>query len=659
MELPEPIESPLELIPNMGAPDRVLKENGRLVIHPETVVVRDSDSNTISRYKDDIWETTHYGTYGNIHFKKFGSEKDTVKRLCYASLMSAQEATRVSTANVALAAYAVYDILAAIFVKLSKNVNTFEKALLDKDFIYDAVNSMENSRMSRIRQVLRIINIIGTDVGITLVMDNERENLIEAKKRLHDKKQHPAIPFEIYSNLFSQRWAHFENIEKDIANLANFIKLFATNTYFGREQQSKKYKRLYATKLITFKQATKQYRLVSLFKKYGVTNSKNFPYFITGIFATLAQLISQLTGMRTGELKRLQQGCYIPPNQKRPPLIKGLTSKKYGGIPKPQEWITHYDAARIVSVLQQLGSALLEGINLQKPDEKPLFVGSSYTDPQKRNISLHYNHKVVPSLSSNDELPLNNDNGQLTLTQDMMDNFLKKIDQPGRWDNDTRIVVGEQWRPTTHQNRRTFALLAINSGLVSYASLKGQLAQTSMLMAAYYGNGATNIDPIITDGDHVVDDIQKQREEQATLAVCLHLINGTMNIKKEVSEWENDEMEKDISDPVNFIEEYNNTLKEIQKGNLSARPTPIGWCKLIGRCDSFLTFTFLACGDCDSAVRDEDRINNSIEMTDSFILDLIKEGYDKSSIAMRSAVKEKEYLLRQKEKTQQEQSDEL
>lgn len=651
----EMIESPLESIPYIGSPERVLKEDGRLVIHPHTAVVQDTEGNVISRYQDDKWETTHYGTYGNMLFEKFGNDKDTVKRLCFVALMSAHEVLKASSANVALAAYTVYTILQLIRTKMDKHTKTLEEALLDKEIMYNAVNTVPNSRMIPIERALRIIGIIGMDVGIRLAEDEELTRLIEDKKKLYEVKQHAAIPFEIYSNLFLQRWAHFERIEKEIKTLVKFTSHFATDTNFGREQVNPKFGRSDESKLIPFEQAIKQYGLTRLFKLYGVNNVKKFQGFITGITVTMSQLISQLTGMRTGELMRLQQGCYKAPDKKRPPIIVGMTSKKYSGIPKPQEWITHYDAERIISLLEQLGSALLVGIKLQRPNERPLFVGSSYADYQKRQIALHYNHKIVPDLR-NDELPLDNSKGQLTLTQNMMDNFLKKIDRPERWDNDPRVVVGEQWKPNTHQNRRTFALLAINSGFVSYASLKGQLAQLSMLTAAYYANGATNIAPIITDGGgHITDEIQKQLEEQATQAVCMQLMSGVMNMDKEESEWEKDELRNEVCDPADYIRLHSTTEKEIRKGNIAARSTPTGWCTLVGRCDSFLTFTFINCGDCDHSKPDLVRINRSIEATDSLIFDLTMAGHEKDSIAIRSAEKDKAYFLRMKEKVEKEQ----
>ena len=180
---------------------------------------------------------------------------------------------------------------------------------------------------------------------------------------------------------------------------------------------------------------------------------------------------------------------------------------------------------------------MVDGMSLSEPKQIPLFLKTFvFSNYNTRQNGLHYNVKLINALHNYHGLQL--DESKLILTQDMMDEFLKKTHRPGRWDNEDKLKVGEPWYFTWHQYRRTFAFLAINSGMVSLSSLKRQLAHGLMETSAYYSHGAINIEPLITDGkNHIAKEIEEQREEQAAIALAYNVLTNKAYTTEILDKW--------------------------------------------------------------------------------------------------------------------------
>lgn len=297
---------------------------------------------------------------------------------------------------------------------------------------------------------------------------------------------------------------------------------------------------------------------------------------------------------------------------------------------------------------------MLKGIVLDQPNETPLFIKAKYLKPNQRSIPLHYMHDIKASLYTNKELPLDNSNGKLTLTQELVDTYLKKTELiPEYWDNEGKKLIGQVWEPNFHRGRRAFSFLAINSGMVSASVLKEQLAQSSMMMAAYYGNGAQNLEPLITDGkNHIVNTIDEMRDQQAMLTLHAHLMSKhRVNLKKEITDMDRDQTNQVISDPTELVFDQKETSREIKKGNLSVRGIMTGWCSKLGVCQSNLMLMFRDCKECSDANHELDRIETNLQVLEDYIKERLEKGksmYDpeilntKERIDYLNEVKERE-----------------
>src|SRR5258706_10613078 len=79
---------------------------------------------------------------------------------------------------------------------------------------------------------------------------------------------------------------------------------------------------------------------------------------------------------------------------------------------------------------------------------------------------------------------------------------LEQIDPHRAWRSEERFKPGIPWTFTSHQLRRSLALYAQRSGLVSLPSLRRQLQHVTEEMSRYYARGSTGAKDLIGDNKH-------------------------------------------------------------------------------------------------------------------------------------------------------------
>jgi len=669
MEHIEELASTLELIQDVGTPERVRVADGKLIMHKELVVMTDSHGKIVSRYKDDTWLLKHAGASGNIFFSKFDPKsKDFMKRLILATLMHSNRViSNLENAknknfrglNSAKMAYSHFSILSALYSRSERKSKTFYELLADKDVQKKCINVTPPSLCNGLKVVFEAIEHIGESVDIHFVLDKEIDILLTQKAMEHQGKQYSVIPIPIYAELFRQRWAHFEFIEPFIENFCKLIKNILNDRLYGRGSYLDENGKTIQSQM-PFKKVTKIHKLVKLFSKYNVYNLHKLLKFITGFQITCAYILNQLSGMRTGEINKLTHKCFVKGTETKPSLLKGITSKKHNGVERPNEWITHSDVGRIVTLLEKLSSSILDGLTLDNPENIPLFIKPKYTREKERKADLHYVHNLRMYFRTQVELPLDNSAGQLILTQEYVETYLKTTElRPDYWDGPGTELIGQVWRPNFHQGRRTFSFLAINSGMVTASVLKEQLAQTSMMMAAYYGNGAANLDPLITNESyHIAKEIENMRDEQAMITLHTLILSGKkIDLKKEITDMDRDENDVIMRDATELVFDEKQTKRDIRKGNISIRGILTGWCSKLGVCQSNLMLMFSDCDECDYANHDIERINTNARVLETYVKERLEKGKTENDLEILDAKNKINFLNRVKNKKMKEKDD--
>lgn len=158
---------------------------------------------------------------------------------------------------------------------------------------------------------------------------------------------------------------------------------------------------------------------------------------------------------------------------------------------------------------------------------------------------------------------------------------LEEVDPHRAWRSEEDFVVGKMWHLTTHQFRRSLALYAQRSGLVSLQSLKMQLQHLTEEMSRYYARGSMFARNFIGDvRDHFGVEWQETRAESSGLSYLKlrkldePLFGGHVAwMRHRVS-----------SSEVEVADEREETMTMFRLGQISYTETLVGGCTRVGEC---------------------------------------------------------------------------
>jgi hypothetical protein len=198
--------------------------------------------------------------------------------------------------------------------------------------------------------------------------------------------------------------------------------------------------------------------------------------------------------------------------------------------------------------------------------------------------------------------------------------------------SEPEFAVGRSWPLTGHQFRRSLAFYGSNSGFISLPSLKSQYKQVTLEMARYYSNGFQNLKTIfgyydpksngfVLPNSHVALEFQMGMP----MAVANQLLSDVLfreaplfggtgsYIEKQKARLKNGEV---------CIEDVRaDTLIRVKNCEISYRPTFLGGCSKVGRCDYFLLGDFTECLICEGAIIQPEKVGHAIEaMTEELTL---------------------------------------
>ena len=170
---------------------------------------------------------------------------------------------------------------------------------------------------------------------------------------------------------------------------------------------------------------------------------------------------------------------------------------------------------------------------------------------------------------------------------------LESIDPHRAWREEEAFKVGKRWKFTTHQLRRSLALYAQRSGLVSLPSLRRQLQHITEAMSRYYARGSSYAEDFIGDDkEHFGRDWQETQPESAGLsgtqrdsAGLSFILNVLLTDDKLFGahvHW----VKHRLKSPEGIILIDRETTKaRFNKGEMAYRETLIGGCASTTSCD--------------------------------------------------------------------------
>lgn len=470
-------------------------------------------------------------------------------------------------------------------------------------------------------------------------------------------KQHPPIPTRIYAHLISS----LENILKewDIASsqLLDTTEQCGTNLLCGRSIDQQKV--ISRERNIAYKkQPTFEDILGIEGRKYLL--SRNRQLSVRGLSYVLAEIqtaarlmIQTFSGAREDEIAALPYDCIekILHKGKIRYILKGRTTKFNHGRSKPAKWVTNEQAYKAILISQSIARAIYKSItalgksNSNDRETGFLFISTSHLGfsgkAQTKNSgkfgTTTYSLTSFPQLRAQISASIED--------EDLVE--LDHIDPHRAWRSEGKFQIGKKWHFTTHQLRRSLALYAQRSGLVSLPSLRRQLQHLTDSMASYYARGSIHAKSFISDNlDHFAREWQAATPESSGLSYILNVLQSKDNLAGGHAVWVTHQTKK--AEGTVLTSRRDATMAQFRKGEIAYQETLIGGCTSLVRCEkSALSWLGTAClsDNCKNLVCNPAKLDKVIKAQTNLV-----DRLDKKTLEYRTELNDLRILTRAQQK---------
>lgn len=411
--------------------------------------------------------------------------------------------------------------------------------------------------------------------------------------------QTEVIPTGVYLSLlvgFKQKLTDFDIHKEQIRTLVE--KVSASNMH-GRNNEKNQGQ--------NFVQATETEGIQEYCNKYGMKDVRDLARHLTLIQYCAAMTIYAFTGMRRSEayslnvnsLKRTTANGIVTKRE-----LQGFTTKLDGGR-KIVHWITSEDIELPFSIALFIMETIEIANGLDYNNERWLFISTAYLPFSSGNISTEKlaNKEIV---TGNLEprhfqhlLP-----AAIITAEDILE--LERVDPHRVWRSEPDFAPGKHWPLAIHQVRRSTAIYAIRSGLVSLPALKSMLKHITTQMSVYYSRGASfAADFLSTEPNEPRQFIHEYRAGEDLVRAVQYteeLLLSDEPLKGPHGTWLELHSKPGLAS-VRYADLLANTLRRVERGELVYRHTAPGGCTFNGVCEKRMMANLIACDGCkDSTV---------------------------------------------------------
>jgi hypothetical protein len=560
-----------------------------------------------SRYSELTWDWTPYSSSGRYKVLNFKFWDDAATALPAHALLLAEmrlimyllirKRLGATLSDKTLIAY--IDVLRHMARFCSQNTLRIRDILTDKDHLLSYV--LERPTRHTMRQISQLLSILGglgvEELGYEVLGDQARKALGQlVEQYFAPHRQCPPIPTRIYSRIISVLMQELTEFESNAESYLSLMAQCISNPLLGRAEGSQ----WKAAARLNIPLDRPKIALPELLARHSLTEyfrRKDLSLNIRGLLRGLARIavvgrlvIHVFTGMRDEEVSALQYACLQTTRRcgKDHFVLVGSTTKLNHGRAKTVHWVTNQEAARAVKVAQRITDLCHRAFNRQAdpatptPDNAPLFAAISY---------IVRGHSPIPSPGR--MLP-----GRLahwsrltelrSLLQPAIEEAdlreLEQIDPHRAWRSEPQFQLGSPWTLTSHQLRRSLALYAQRSGLVSLPSLRRQLQHITEEMSRYYARGSAFAKDFIGDNKHHFGcDWQDAQPISAAMSYLKNVLLTDEVLFGAHGNW----IENRLRDPSStvIVNSREETLRRFKRGELAYRETSLGGCANTQTCD--------------------------------------------------------------------------
>lgn len=604
-------------ISSFAMPDQFNYIKGEFKIPPDDFVVsRDSKGNVVSRFGDDVWIFTSYSTVGPCAFnwsswsQEVSPLKDVIslelKLLCFAILYF--DRTRVSAGTLRtyvtdLRRIAKEALKAGCTLAESSDSVTFHKKLKV------SLSAASRSVLLGLHTVyIKLLDIQGRHPELNIKLSSAPVSIILTLLELIEKKpnQVPIVPTRIYSDLIQSLRTLIDDFLSSASGIHQlYINRHSVDPSYGLSKITSKLRKQHHDESKSLEVVAKELSLEDFFRRNCITDNRNILSHLSLIQLACKWYIHIFSGMRDTECRTLPLDSFQQIATPSGPVcvFNGYTSKLTGEGQKPTYWITSIEAEPAFKCAQAVAEIIYtrHGINTSDYKSLPLFPATHfhYGVPHPGyGIPLA---KLAATLSPVLLKRLNVRIGEVDIEE------LELFDGFRDWRSESKYSVGELWPFTSHQARRSLAVYAARSGLVSIGTLSLQFKHLTIAMTSYYMNNASFAVNFIHENSQreLVDELNSQRK----IAEFISFDNNVINTKSMLfgGEGTRIQLAKEKSQ-INIELDRTMTENKFRNGEMSYKPSILGGCSFNGPCSKISFTNILVCTSCPHSILDETSI---------------------------------------------------
>lgn len=385
-----------------------------------------------------------------------------------------------------------------------------------------------------------------------------RDALNEEASSRPETQQTPLIPSRVYCAILAALGDRMSLIEHELDAL---LDAYAQTRAASRETPAS----ATTDHRQTF-EAKRQFNLVESMKRFGYEPAPGVALdkFIAGQLAerqmALMLLVAAYTGMRVGEISILPLEDVLVEFEHMGSThyeLQGFTHKLHKGVKRPTSWITSHQGAGAVLLAQRIAQVI------EQQHRKPPKTGQqALLFPSTQNP-----YKSMSNETTHGSLDRLREALCPVIEQSDIDE-LDRLELARGWARDD-IVVGKIWPLAFHQLRRSLAVYAHRSGMVSLPALKAQLQHITQEMSAYYADGFSRAVNLVFDKKHFSHEWNAAKAESSYFAYAFGVLFS-----------DEDLLGQGVQRMANTVESRSrqDTLRLFGENKLAYRETPLGGC---------------------------------------------------------------------------------
>lgn len=444
-----------------------------------------------------------------------------------------------------------------------------------------------------------------------------------------DYKQHPVIPTRIYLKLINLTGDLLDQLYLGVGRFESFIACF-TDDYYGITYVRQRCLGVggKAHWRPDMAQAIKDHGLSSVFAgEFECPHLRSLQRSLSQMQDVVKTVIHLYTGMRDQEVMRIPYHCFSDQvvrqavvddqgieRDKAQSVNVFSTTTKFTGYKKEGTWFAPGEVVRAVEVAQAICRGLAKLYQIELDAHCPLFLNPSVLCYTRNRAEVGVtNFKDSRGISLLRLLIKREDLEELGLSDPSRDFY-----------NEPAFAVGQPWPLTSHQFRRSLSFYGSSSGFLSLPTLRVQFKHMTIEMARYYSNHYDNLRTVFGYYDDKKKDFVLPSNHFAfeyqmamPMAVANQLIADLLFDEEPLFGGTGSYMEKQKerikSGEIQIEDVRADTEQRVKNGEISYRPTLLGGCSKVGRCDSFLLGDYTECLSCVGAIIKPDKLNAAIK----------------------------------------------